>query len=134
MTPTIKQLEEFKVFLLKQNLVEYVKDYLTANESAVRNNVDFPDNITSFDSIEICGDYEYDDQSSYYFSTRGAVLRYPGLDTDFKSSDFECDWKFNDGLSNFNDLVPEISWYTENTIVNVDEISCPFTLEVIEKT
>ena len=123
MEPTLKQLKEYGKYLAQKEAVDYVKNWL------VKNKTDDDKDYTSFVKIVFNGDYEYDDQYSYYYSLSSIDLVYLN-ELSWSSRDIS-DWKFIGSLYNSaKELVADLDNYNGLEIV-VADVKPPFSIQIL---
>jgi hypothetical protein len=117
MKPTLQHINLYREYLIKQNLIDTVHDYLSNSE-----NLDIEKNF-SIEKLKFSGDYEYDDEGGNYFCLDNVAV----VLSDSRKLEFGYD---DDKLLDRCSVVSTII-YDELTIVIADHKE-PFNLQVVD--
>jgi len=107
MKPTLEDLEKYKHYLIKNQLFDAVKEKIAHSD---------------FDKIVFNGDYQYDDESSYYFD----LLSVSVFNGENQLAEYSDDYQFLDQCSMISNLLSE--WQESYTLL-VSDLEEPFVLE-----
>jgi hypothetical protein len=108
MKPTLVDLEQYERYLIKNKLFDVVKEHV---------------GHADFDKIVFKGDYQYDDEASYYFHLSSVQIFKDKIELTKFGRD---DWKFFDKCFDVSKLLSE---WQESYDLLAEDLKEPFILE-----